>query len=111
VRSRVSRCRLPCLPKESAPDEREVRGRVSQDFALVDQVAHAFKHVVTGARGSSDRLNAEEVISRPAAYWGSGVWDLSSWSDPIGGVTLDSDRSVDVLATVKRAVEFFRDAP
>ena len=94
-------------PRKARPTRQKYK-QASQDFALVDQVAHAFKHVVTGPQGKSKRLNAAEVIARPPAYWGSAVSDLSSWNDPNGGVTLDRDRGVDVLATVKRAVEFLR---
>lgn len=32
--------------------------------------------------------------------------DLSRWDDEIGGVTLDSDRNVDLLGTVRTAVSF-----
>jgi hypothetical protein len=85
---------------------REKYGQASPDFALVDQVAHAFKHVVTRRR--STRRNVKDVISRPPAYFGAAVWGLSRWDDRIGGVTLDSDRSVDLLDVVKRAVAFLR---
>jgi hypothetical protein len=94
-------------PRKARPTREKYR-RASQDFALVDQVAHAFKHVVTGLQGAPNHLKAGDVISRPPTYWGSAAWDLSCWNDPIGGVTLDGDRSVDVLATVKRGFEFLR---
>lgn len=79
----------------------------SRDFALVDDVAHAFKHVVVGER-SKPRLTAREVISRPPAHWGVAVWDLSRWDDEVGGVTLDRDRDVDLLDVVRRATVFLR---
>jgi hypothetical protein len=79
----------------------------SPDFALVDHVAHAFKHVVSKAR--EDRLNAKEVISRPPAYYESAIWDLSRWDDAVGGVTLTNERDVDILASIKRAIDFLRD--
>jgi transposase len=42
-------------------------------------------------------------------YYGvSGAYGLSRYGDPIGGVTLDDDRQIDVLSAVKRAAEFIR---
>jgi hypothetical protein len=80
----------------------------SPEFARVDQVAHAFKHVVAGGR-QEPRLRAGDVIPRPPAYWDvSGAWDLSRWDDPVGGVTIDADRTVDLLDTLRRAAEFLR---
>jgi hypothetical protein len=78
----------------------------SADFALVDDVAHAFKHVVT--RGPN-HLKAREVISRPPAFYGEVAWDLSRWDDPAGGVTLEGDRTIDVLDVIRRAVAFLRE--
>jgi len=82
----------------------------SPDFALVDRIAHAFKHVVSGHENSPQKppLKATEVIARPPAYWGTMVWDLSRWDDSIGGVTLDRERDIDLLAVLKRAVAFLR---
>jgi hypothetical protein len=82
----------------------------STDFALVDRIAHAFKHVATGhenARGNP-RLTFREVIPRPPAHWGTATWGLSRWGDNVGGVTLDHERNVDLLTVVKEAVEFLR---
>ena len=79
----------------------------SSDFALVDHVAHAFKHVIAGDH-TKPRLTAADVISRPPAIWGDMVWDLSRWDDPVGGVTLDSDRNIDLLGVVKRTAAFMR---
>jgi hypothetical protein len=86
---------------------RQLFRRQSTDFALVDRVAHAFKHVASG-NPTGERLVSAEVISRPPAVWGSAVWDLSKWDDPTGGVTLDSDRGVDLLGAIKRTVDFLR---
>jgi hypothetical protein len=77
----------------------------SPEFKIVNDVGHAFKHVVQGRR-SEPRMKQSEVISRPAAMWDEAKWDTSSWDDATGGVTLDGDRSVDLLATVRGAVEF-----
>jgi hypothetical protein len=77
----------------------------SADFKIVDEVGHAFKHVVVGRR-NDPRLKASEVISRPPADWEKASWDLSRWDDPVGGVTLDAERTVDLLDAVKNAVTF-----
>lgn len=34
------------------------------------------------------------------------TWDLTRWDDPVGGVTLDGERGVDLLETVKASVDF-----
>ena len=75
------------------------------DFKIIDDVGHAFKHVVAGKR-DDPRMKASEVVSRPPAYWGQAVWDLTKWDDRVGGVTLDGEREVDLLNTVKNAVSF-----
>jgi hypothetical protein len=77
----------------------------SREFAIIDRVAHAFKHVTT--RGL-EPLHASEVISRPPAVFDHAVFDLSQWDDSTGGVTLDDDRTIDLLATVKAAADFLR---
>jgi hypothetical protein len=75
----------------------------SRAFEIVNDVGQAFKHVVRGER-SNPRMRQSEVIERPPGVWGEMVWDLSRWDDPIGGVTLDSDRNIDLLETVREAV-------
>lgn len=93
-------------PKRS----RTLRDRFNQEshaFAIVDDIAHAFKHVVAGNRANPD-LTASEVIPRPPSYWGIATWDMSQWDDPIGGVTLDRDRNVDVYDVVVEATAFLR---
>jgi hypothetical protein len=79
----------------------------SSDFALVDDVAHAFKHVRAG-NPAEPRLVATDVIARPPANWDTAAWDLSRWDDPIGGVTLGGNRNVDLFDVVTRAVAFLR---
>jgi hypothetical protein len=75
--------------------------RQNADFVTVDRIAHAFKHVRTRDPKIAP-LSAGEVIARPPAAWDSGgAWDLSSWDDPIGGVTLDSERAIDVLSAIR----------
>jgi hypothetical protein len=80
----------------------------SQAFAIVEEVAHAFKHVITG-KPSDPRLAASEVIPRPAGRCGEGQCGLSSVGDGIGGVTLIRDPTVDILDMVKRAEKFLRE--
>jgi hypothetical protein len=74
-------------------------------FKAVNDVGHAFKHVVQGKR-SQPQMKQSEVISRPPAYWDVAIWDLSRWDDTIGGTTLDNDRRIDLLETVREAVHF-----
>jgi hypothetical protein len=94
------------FPRSSRGVRQEFNNQ-SQEFAVVDRVAHAFKHVSTGR--PSERFKASDVISRPPAAWDvAGAWDLSRWDDSVGGVTLDSDRSVDLLEVIRDAVTFLR---
>ena len=86
---------------------REQFNKESKAFAIVDDMAHAFKHVVAGNPASPD-LVARDVIARPPAVWGSAVWDLSRWDDPHGGVTIKSDKSIDLYDTVVKAAAFMR---
>jgi hypothetical protein len=89
-------------------DPRTLRQQFEQQspaFKLVNDVGHAFKHVVQGPR-SQPRMNQSEVISRPPASWGVAVWGVSRWGDASGGVTLETDRNVDLLGTVRIAVAF-----
>lgn len=78
----------------------------SPDFTVVDRVAHAVKHVAAGPRGNPS-LRVGDVISRPPAFWGEMVWDLSRWDDAIGGVTLNEEREIDLLEAAKNTVKFF----
>jgi hypothetical protein len=79
-------------------------------FAVVDRVAHTFKHVNAGHGNDANNqpLNADDVIERPPAYGGVATWDLSRWDDATGGVTLDDNRQLDLLSTVKLAAAFIR---
>jgi hypothetical protein len=86
---------------------RQKFGSQSQDLAVVDRVAHAFKHVIVGPRHAPD-LTAREVISRPPAFFDVGYFDISRVDDTIGGVTLYGDRDIDLLDVAKRAVAFLR---
>jgi hypothetical protein len=81
------------------------------DFALVDRIAHAFKHVQTGHPNDPNLkpLSAGGVIARPPMYYNvSGAYNLSRLGDPVGGVTLDGDRRLDVLSAIEGAAQFVR---
>ncbi|MDA9407926.1 hypothetical protein [Bradyrhizobium sp. CCBAU 45384] len=83
----------------------------SADFALVDRIAHAFKHVHTGhpADPNLQPLSSAGVIARPPMYYTvSGAYGLSRYNDAVGGVTLEGDRAVDVLSAIKAAAHFVR---
>jgi hypothetical protein len=73
----------------------------------VDQVAHAFKHVIADWP-REQRLHSTDVITRSPAIWGIAEWGRCHWGDPAGGVTLDTKPENDLLSVVKRAAEFLR---
>jgi hypothetical protein len=73
------------------------------EFGIVDDVAHAFKHVV--AKREQKRLKADEVISRPGGLSTDG---FSYFKKVEGAVVLSNNQDVVVLDTVKRAVDFLR---
>jgi hypothetical protein len=81
--------------------------KLSPDFALVDDVAHAFKHVITGRR-DNPALNAAEVISRPAAVVGQLGLNTHTPNDTHRRVTLKRRQNVNLLNVVTGAAEFFR---
>lgn len=80
----------------------------SHEFAEIDRVAHAFKHVRTGHESQGTEFNANEVIERPPEVWGKMVWGLSRWDDPVGGVTFDRNRDADLLKLVKQVRDLIR---
>jgi hypothetical protein len=77
-------------------------------FAIIDRVAHAFKHLKTGHESSKDNkpLHVDAVFSRPRAYTGEMVPGLSYLGDTVGGVEIWNERGRDLLGVVKRALEF-----
>jgi hypothetical protein len=95
------------FPRKRPATLRQQFRKQSLAFAVVDDVAHAFKHAAAG-NGEKPSLKAEKVIARPPAAWGAGAWGLSRWGDPVGGVTLDGDRRVDLLEVVNAARDFLR---
>jgi len=80
----------------------------SRAFALVDRVAHAFKHVETNPRQPTN-LIASSVIARPPAVMGVMEYGLSITGDIAGAVTLKEDPSISVLDAVKEAVKFLKE--
>jgi hypothetical protein len=84
---------------------KETFGKESADFHRVDKIAHAFKHVVSHGK---EKIRATEVISRPPGRAGVARAGPSRAGDSDGGVTLANDVSVDLLAVLKRAVDFLR---
>lgn len=78
------------------------------DFAAVDRIAHAFKHVEAGHRADPGRqpLSSGDVVARPPAVWDEAVWDMTIWNDTAGGVTVNGERAVDVLSAINGAVRF-----
>ena len=91
-------------PNDPRTLRQQFAGR-SPEFKIVNDVGHAFKHVVQG-RPSEPRMKQSEVISRPPGNLGVAVFDLSRFDDIVGGVTLDSDRTIDLLQIVRTAVAF-----
>jgi hypothetical protein len=89
---------------ESGRTLRQEFGKASPDFKLVDDVAHAFKHVVSGNR-ADPRLTAGEVVKR------GGAFDPRAFSSAfdVGAVTLSGDPKVNLLVTVQRALKFLRE--
>jgi hypothetical protein len=79
------------------------------DSAVLDRVAHAFKHVETGNPNSTTNPPLKVgVIGRPPAHWGYAVWDLSRWDDDTGGVEIASEQGGDLLDVVRRTADFLR---
>lgn len=79
--------------------------KASRAFRIVDDIAHAFKHV------EGDGLNpmrANDVIARPPAFAGVMVAGLSRLGDAVGGVTLQTDPLIDLREMLYEAVVFLR---
>jgi hypothetical protein len=76
----------------------------SKAFDIVDDIAHAFKHVKVGNPVNPD-LRAKEVVSMPVA-WDVATFDVSTFD--VGSVTLTTDSTVNVLNVVKEAAAFAR---
>jgi hypothetical protein len=94
------------FPKRSRGLRQKFR-RQSPDFATVDDVAHAFKHVVAGNRRKPN-LKAQQVITRPPARAGVMMVGFSQLGDPDGAVVLATDLGANMFGVVTRAAQFLR---
>jgi hypothetical protein len=93
--------------KKKVRNLRDDFGKTSADFKLVDDVAHAFKHVIVG-NPNNPNLRAYEVIRRPPSFAGVMRSGVSFFGDKRGGVTINRERSRSLLAAVKGAMRFLR---
>ena len=92
-------------PKKPGARRQKFR-QSSEAFAIVDRVAHAFKHVRTGETGAQQNqpLTSGDVISAPPFTVGM----------PVGlplrleTVALPHEGVFDLLSTVRLALEFLR---
>jgi len=88
-------------------------GRQSNDFALIDRVAHAAKHVQSGNDAASEAhkrpLSVDQLIERPPAMFGRAIWGLSVFGDSTGGVQIVREQDSDLLSALKRTMTFLRD--
>lgn len=84
---------------------REFRNE-SAEFAIVDRVAHAFKHLEAGCEAAPDNkpLHVRAVFSRPPSFVGVMVIGLSYLGDTRGGVEIWNERGSDLLHVVRGAV-------
>jgi len=89
---------------------REIFRKASKEFAIIERVAHAFKHVKTGNPNNANNqpLSVKQVYSRPPAMAGVMQCGASRLGDTIGGVALWGEDCVDLLPTVKQAAAFLR---
>jgi hypothetical protein len=85
----------------------------SNPFAVIDRVAHAFKHVSGGDENSKyiPVLKEYDVVTRPAAKAGIMSAGRSGAGDAVGGVMIwnEADGCYDLLWIVKQAAKFLRD--
>jgi hypothetical protein len=91
-------------PKSSSGLRQQWRKK-SDDFALIDKVAHAFKHVATPSP-SRPKLLAKHVSRRPPAIVGQMMLGASLLGDPTGAVVVEGKN---LLHVVRRAASFLRE--
>jgi len=94
-------------PSKRSSSLRQRFGKQSPEFRIIDQVAHAFKHVISGNRANPD-LRMGDVIPRPPAFSGVMVAGLSFLGDRKGGVTIFGQHSVDLRWALRQAIVFLR---
>jgi hypothetical protein len=82
----------------------------SPDFAIVDRVAHVFKHIETGHPDAPQNqpLTVASVFERPPGMAGVMQAGLSYVGDEVGSVEIRGEDRPYVLHAVKRAAEFLR---
>ena len=91
------------FPQSHAAMRKNYRDR-SSDFALIDRVAHAFKHVRSD--GLEPLLN-RQVVPRPPAILGIMVLGVSILGDSTGAVEVVTEASViELMPALERAVQF-----
>jgi hypothetical protein len=82
--------------------------RKSDDFKIVDDVAHAFKHVATGRRENVG-LKADEVVTRKSDPFDGAIFDQSTFDSEMDGVTFSRNRSVDLLTAAENTVKLLNE--
>jgi hypothetical protein len=82
----------------------------SPDFAIVDRVAHVFKHIETGHPDAPQNqpLTVTSVFERPPGMAGVMQAGVSYVGDEVGSVEIWGEDRPYVLHAVKRAAEFLR---
>lgn len=95
-------------PKKSANLRTDFRK--NPDFAVVDRVAHAFKHLETGHPDTPQNqpLRVGKVFRRPPARAGVMQAGLSRCGDPTGSVEIWGENGSNLLRVVTKAAEFLR---
>jgi hypothetical protein len=87
------------------PDKLRSHLRRDDDFRIVDDVCHAFKHVATSRRPNKG-LKASDVVSCPSGAFENASFDGSYFDAETGRVTLTHRGGIDLLEAVKAAVQF-----
>jgi hypothetical protein len=93
-------------PKRAASVRQRWR-KQSREFEIVDDVGHAFKHVIAGDP-QNPRLKAQEVLSKQPIF-GDLMVGIARFSAILEGVMLASDPHIDLVETVEAAVRFLRE--
>ena len=89
---------------KSSKGLRQQFGKASPDFRLVDHVAHAFKHVISGNPGNPN-LKSEDVVRRKGTF-AAGVFAPLVFD--VGAVAISDRPKTNLLRSVKNAVQFLR---